>query len=89
MGGENGMSLRFQRRIRVAPGISVNLNKKSISTSIGRRGYHVTVGPKGTRTTVGIPGSALSYTSYKRGSPGAYLILGVLAIVVLGILLRV
>ena len=40
------MPLRFQRRIRVSPGISLNLNKKSVSASLGRRGAHFTVGPK-------------------------------------------
>jgi len=53
------MPLRFQRRIRVAPGISINLNKRSVSASFGRRGSHITIGPKGTRTTFGLPGSGL------------------------------
>ena len=30
------------------------------------RGAHVTYGKNGTRTTVGLPGSGLSYTSYRK-----------------------
>lgn len=83
------MPLRFQRRMRVAPGISLNLNKRSLSASFGRRGSHVTVGQKGTRTTVGIPGTGLSYTSYQRGQPGGFLVLSIVIIVLLGVFLRI
>ena len=82
------MSFRFQRRIRLAPGITLNLNKKNVSTSFGRRGYHVTVGPKGTRTTVGLPGTGLSHTSYQRGQPGGFIVVAIVIIVLLGFLLR-
>jgi hypothetical protein len=82
------MPVRFQRRIRVAPGFSLNLNKRSVSASFGRRGSHITVGSEGTRTTVGVPGTGLSYTSYQRGQHGGFLILVILIIVLLGVLLR-
>ena len=58
------MPVRFQRRIRISPGISLNLNKRSVSASFGRRGAHITVGPKGGRTTIGLPGTGLSYTKF-------------------------
>ena len=56
------MTFRFRRRLRIFPGISLNLGKTGISFSFGRPGAHVTVGPKGTRTTVGLPGSGISLT---------------------------
>ena len=54
---EIDVGLRFRRRIRLFPGVRINLSKSGVSTSIGIRGAHVTVGPTGTRTTVGLPGA--------------------------------
>ncbi len=56
------MAFRFWRRIRIAPGITLNLSKSGASVSIGPRGAKVTIGPRGSRATVGIPGSGLFYT---------------------------
>lgn len=54
--------MRFRRSIKLAPGVKLNVNKKSVSVTAGRRGAHVTVNSKGQRTTsVGIPGTGLSY----------------------------
>lgn len=55
--------LRFRRRIRVAPGIHLNLSKSGPSVSFGRRGVHYTVGHGRRRTTLGIPGTGVSYTT--------------------------
>ncbi|WP_422720125.1 DUF4236 domain-containing protein [Franzmannia qiaohouensis] len=38
------MALRFRQRIRIAPGISLNLSKSGIGASIGPRGAKVSVG---------------------------------------------
>jgi hypothetical protein len=57
------MGFRFQRRIRLFPGVRINLSKSGVSTSIGTRGAHVTVGHGQTRETVGLPGTGLSYTT--------------------------
>ena len=57
------MGLRIFRRIKIAPGISLNLSKSGISTSVGVRGAHLTVGPRGVRRTVGLPGTGVYYTS--------------------------
>ena len=59
------MGFRFQRRIRILPGLRLNLSKSGISTSIGVRGAHVTVGRGQARTTVGLPGTGLSYTEVR------------------------
>ena len=57
------MSLRFFRRIRIAPGVSVNLSKSGASVSVGPKGAKVTVGPRGVRKTVGLPGTGIYYTT--------------------------
>jgi len=57
------MSFRFWRRIRIAPGVTLNLSKSGGSLSFGPRGAKFTVGPRGKRATVGIPGTGLFYTT--------------------------
>jgi hypothetical protein len=57
------MGLRFYRRLRIAPGLSLNLSKRGPSVSVGERGAHFTIGPHGTRETVGLPGTGISYTA--------------------------
>ena len=59
------MGFRFRRTIRIVPGVRLNLSRSGSSISLGARGFHYTVGPKGTRETVGLPGSGLSWTSYR------------------------
>jgi hypothetical protein len=56
-------SFRFYRRVRIFPGLTVNLSKSGPSLSVGVRGAHVTVGQRGIRKTVGIPGTGIYYTS--------------------------
>ncbi len=71
------MGWRFQKRIRLLPGVTLNLSRKGVSTSIGTRGARVTLGHGKRRTTVGIPGSGISHTSVvstnsgRRSSPAA------------------
>ena len=57
------MGLRFFKRVRIAPGLSLNLSKSGPSFSFGPRGLKYTVGPRGTRKTFGIPGTGLYYTT--------------------------
>jgi hypothetical protein len=54
--------IRFYRRFRIAPGVTVNVGKRNASISVGRRGAHVTVGTAGNRATVGLPGTGLYWT---------------------------
>lgn len=56
------MAFRFQKRIKIAPGVRLNLSKSGISTSLGGRGGTVNLNSKGMRTTVGIPGTGLSWS---------------------------
>ena len=57
------MGLRFYRRVRLFPGVSVNLSRSGPSLTMGVRGAHVTVGSRGVTKTVGVPGTGLFYTS--------------------------
>ncbi|GAC1396510.1 MAG: hypothetical protein NVSMB52_10020 [Chloroflexota bacterium] len=62
------MGFRFFRRMKIAPGITLNLSKSGPSISIGGKGAHYTVGTKRSRTTLGIPGTGLRYTTtHSRG----------------------
>lgn len=61
------MGFRFFRRVKIAPGLSLNFSKSGVSPSFGVRGARVTVGRSGTRKTVGIPGTGLYYTTVDRG----------------------
>jgi len=60
------MSFRFFRRIKILPGVTLNLSKSGMSVSAGVRGAHVTVGANGVRQTVGLPGSGIFYTQYEK-----------------------
>jgi uncharacterized protein DUF4236 len=57
------MGFRFYKRIRLAPGLSVNLSRSGPSLSVGVRGAHVTVGRRGVTKTIGLPGTGVFFTS--------------------------
>lgn len=58
------MGFRFKKSIKIAPGVKLNLNKKSTGITIGGKGVHYTFNSKGKRTaSIGIPGTGLSYSS--------------------------
>ena len=60
------MAWSYRKKIKIAPGVSLNFSKSGISTSIGPRGAKVTIGPKGTYLHTGIPGTGL-YSRQKIG----------------------
>lgn len=55
------MALGFKKRIRIAPGIHVNIGKTGASVRAGSKWGGVTHGTNGTRVSGGIPGTGLSY----------------------------
>ena len=57
------MGFRFRKRIKIAPGISLNLSRSGVSTSLGGNGLTVNVGRGKMRTTVGISGTGISYST--------------------------
>lgn len=59
--------LRYYRRIRLLPGLRLNLSKGGASLSMGGRGAWYTVSRGGRRrTTVGIPGTGVYVTRVSR-----------------------
>lgn len=81
------MAFRFQKRIKILPGVRVNLSKSGVSTSIGRPGATVNLRKGKMKTTVGLPGSGLSYSTETRQRPGrrGYAVGGFLAGLVRGL----
>ncbi|MCH8530322.1 MAG: DUF4236 domain-containing protein [Saccharospirillum sp.] len=55
------MAFRFQRRIKIAPGIRVNISKSGAGLSVGPRGATASIGKRGLYGNLGIPGTGLSY----------------------------
>jgi len=53
------MAWNYRKRIKIAPGIHLNLSKNGVSTSIGPNGARVTFGKNGTYLHKGIPGTGL------------------------------
>lgn len=63
------MGLRFRKSFKVAPGVKLNLNKKSTSVTFGGKGAHYTVSSTCKKTkSVGIPGTGLYYTETSSGN---------------------
>lgn len=60
------MAFRYRRRIRLFPGLTLNLSKNGLSSiSLGGRGlsHNIPIARKGpAKTTVGIPGTGLSWS---------------------------
>lgn len=57
----NTMGFRFQKRIRIFKGLTLNLSKSGSSWTMGRPGVSINVRDKKVVGNVGIPGSGVSY----------------------------
>jgi len=55
------MSFRFQRRIKILPGLRLNVSKTGISLTVGTRGASVNARDGKLTGNVGLPGTGLSY----------------------------
>ena len=53
------MAWNYRKRIKIAPGIHLNLSKGGVSTSIGPKGAKITIGKNGTYLNTSIPGTGL------------------------------
>ena len=51
--------MRYRNRIKLAPGLNINLSKSGISTTLGPKGASVNIGKSGTYLNTGIPGTGL------------------------------
>lgn len=54
------MAFLFRKRIKILPGVHLNIGKKGMSVSAGVRGASVTVSSKRITQSVGIPGTGIS-----------------------------
>jgi len=55
------MGLRFQKRIKILPGLRLNVSKTGISWTMGTRGASVTARDGKLTGNVGVPGTGLSH----------------------------
>jgi hypothetical protein len=87
------VSFGYQRRIKLAPGLHLNVSKSGVGFSAGRRGFHVGIDSrKRPYMSTGIPGTGLSWREYPghprragvsdRGGSGLLLILLARAVVI-------
>jgi hypothetical protein len=61
------MGLRFQRRVKLLPGVHLNLSLSGVGVSVGGRGAHIGVTARGQRyTSVGLPGTGVSWREYHK-----------------------
>ena len=61
------MAWCYRKRIKIIPGVHLNLSKNGVSTSFGVRGMNITYGNKGTYANIGIPGTGI-YNRFKISS---------------------
>lgn len=56
------MGLRFRKSVKIAPGVRLNISKKSVGISAGVKGYRKSINSNGRVTTsIGVPGTGVSY----------------------------
>ena len=53
--------LRFQKTLKLLPGLKINLSKSGAAATVGTKGAGVNIGLDGITTNAGIPGTGLSY----------------------------
>ena len=53
------MGWRYRKRIKLFPGVFLNISKSGISINVGTKGANVTLGPKGSYVNTGLPGTGL------------------------------
>ena len=63
------MGLRFRKRIKVAPGVHLNLSNTGVSTNVGVKGASVTYSKGKKTTTVGLPGTGITHVTTEKTEP--------------------
>lgn len=53
------MGWRFRKRLKILPGVHLNLSKNGVSTTIGGKGASINHGKNGTFLNLGIPGTGV------------------------------
>ncbi|MCD7721633.1 MAG: DUF4236 domain-containing protein [Prevotellaceae bacterium] len=64
------MGINYRRRIRLFPGVTLNISKRGISTTVGKKGMSVNVGSKGAYLNTGLPGTGV-YSRKKLSGAGS------------------
>ena len=54
---------RFQRRLKILPGVRINFSRGMPSVGIGGHGATINIGKKGVMGTASAPGTGISYRS--------------------------
>jgi hypothetical protein len=96
------MGFRFRKRIKLFPGLHLNISKQGYSVSVGENGLTTNISRKGLRETVSAPGTGLSFQTKRVGvrrrpgesrraprrsaSPARFLVFIATAVIVLWIL---
>lgn len=62
------MGVRVNKRIKIFPGVYLNITKSGPSLSIGPQGAKINIGPNGAKVNAGIPGTGVSYNKKIGGS---------------------
>jgi hypothetical protein len=64
------VGFRFQRRIKILPGLAINISKSGVGFSAGGRGFHAGIDTKGRRyTSASLPGTGISWREYQKAKP--------------------
>lgn len=72
------MGLNFRKRIKILPGLTMNIGKRGTSVTVGGRGASVNFGKSGVYGNIGVPGTGVSYRERldkpktNRNSRGSY-----------------
>ena len=90
------MAIRFSNRLKIAPGVKLNIGKTGISTTVGAKGASVNLGKKGAHLNAGLPGTGLSSrtkisggagSSSEKGQVSPLFVYAVLGLLVLGLVI--
>ena len=81
------MGFRFEKRIRLFPGLTLNLSKTGVSLTVGIPGASVNIGKNGITGNAGLPGTGMSYREKLSGRPWWQILLLLTVIAVVGFFL--
>lgn len=81
------MGFSYRKRVKIAPGVNLNLSKRGPSLSVGPKGSNVNVSKRGTYRNTSIPGTGL-YSRKKVSNKGCSVFLAAFVVILIsGILI--
>ena len=78
------LGLRFQKRIPLLKGLTLNLSKTGASVTLGKKGASINIGKDGVTGNAGIPGTGVSYREKLSGKPTSALGQPIVWLIVIG-----